>query len=97
MALNKVDISLMDNTTGFTIVTKVVTVAASKLVIDGVSQDTLTLTEGYTYKFDTSDSSNSGHTFKFSTTSDGTHNSGTEYTTGVPLVVTPVVYSVPLL
>ena len=46
MALTKVDISLVDNATGFTIVTKVVTVAASKLVIDGVSQDTLTLTEG---------------------------------------------------
>ncbi|SVC86188.1 uncharacterized protein METZ01_LOCUS339042, partial [marine metagenome] len=29
MALTKVDISLVDNATGFTIVTKVVTVAAS--------------------------------------------------------------------
>ena len=83
MALTKVDISLVDNSTGFTIVTKVVTVAASKYVIDGVSQDTLTLTEGYTYKFDTSHATNATHHFKFSTTSDGTHGSGVDYTTGV--------------
>ena len=83
MALTKVDISLMDNATGFTIVTKVVTVVSSKYVIDGVSQDTLTLTEGYTYRFDTSDSTNATHHFKFSTTADGTHGSGVDYTTGV--------------
>ena len=83
MALTKVDISLVDNATGFTIVTKIVTVAASKYVIDGVSQDTLTLTEGYTYKFDTSHTTNATHHFKFSTTSDGTHGSGVDYTTGV--------------
>ena len=87
MALTKVDISLMDNTTGFTIVTKVVTVAASKLVIDGVSQDTLTLTEGYTYKFDTSHATLSGHTVSFATAADAAGS--TQYTTGVTTSGTP--------
>ena len=57
--------------------------------IDGTAQETQTLTEGYTYKFDQSDSTNSSHPLKFSTTSDGTHNSGTEYTTGVTTNGTP--------
>ena len=57
--------------------------------IDGTAQETQTLTEGYTYKFDQSDSTNSSHPLKFSTTSDGTHNSGTEYTTGVTTSGTP--------
>ena len=87
MALTKVDISLMDNATGFTIVTKVVTVAASKLVIDGVSQDTLTLTEGYTYKFDTSHATLSGHTVSFATAVDAAGS--TQYTTGVTTNGTP--------
>ena len=51
----------------------------NKYFIDGVQQDTLELYEGNTYVFDYP----SAHPFKFSTTSDGTHNSGSEYTTGV--------------
>ncbi len=70
-------------------VTLVVTVAASgganKYRINGSSTDNelLTLTEGTVYLFDQSDSSNSGHPLRLSTTSDGTHGSGAEYTTGV--------------
>ena len=52
---------------------------SNKYFIDGVQQDTLELLEGNTYVFNYP----SAHPFKFSTTSDGTHNSGSEYTTGV--------------
>ena len=59
-----------------------VTVAASKFVIDTVSQQVLTLLPGMTYRFDVSDSSNNGHLFQFSTTEDGTNNSGSQYSSG---------------
>ena len=52
---------------------------ANKYFIDGVQQDTLELYEGNTYVFNYP----SAHPFKFSTTSNGTHASGSEYTTGV--------------
>ena len=44
---------------------------------------TLDLQEGGTYTFDYSDSTATSHPFRFSTTSDGTHGGGSEYTTGV--------------
>ena len=55
----------------------------NKYFIDSVQAPTLTLYEGSTYRFDQSDNTNSGHPLRFSTTSNGTHGGGSEYTTGV--------------
>ena len=56
---------------------------ANYYFIDGVRQATVNLAEGYTYKFDQSDGTNGNHPFRFSTTNNGTHGGGSEYTTGV--------------
>ena len=56
-----------------------VSVTNSKFVIMGETTPTLELYEGNTYVF----TYPSGHPFRLSTTSDGTHGGGSEYTTGV--------------
>ena len=60
----------------------------NKYFIDGTQQQTITLVPSVTYRFDVSDSTNSGHPLRFSTTSDGTHNSGTQFTTGITTIGT---------
>ena len=74
-----------------TYVVKVVSDSGNKYRFDdfGTSAVTLDLQEGGTYTFDQSDSSNAGHPLRFSTTSDGHHNGGSEYTTGVTTNGTP--------
>ena len=65
--------------------------SANAFYIDGVERPTLALTEGNTYFFIQSDASNAGggtHPLRFSTTANGTHGGGTEYTTGVTTVGT---------
>ena len=49
----------------------------------GTRSPAMDLQVGFKYKFDISDSSNSGHPLKFSTTKDGTHSSGSAFTTNV--------------
>jgi len=63
--------------------------SGNRYYVDSVLQQQLYLQEGQTYRIDQSDSSNSGHPIRFSTTDNGTHGGGSEYTTGVTTSGTP--------
>ena len=57
--------------------------------VSGTNAMPITIEEGGTYTFDQSDNSNSGHPLRFSTTANGTHGGGSEYTTGVTVSGVP--------
>ena len=68
--------------------TYTVTASGGKYYLDGVETPTLNFLRGGTYIFDYTGATS--HPFKFSTTADGTHNSGSEYTDGTNTATTNV-------
>ena len=66
-----------------TVMEMTVTVSSMKFYIDGLLQPEVGLYRGFTYTFDQSSSTNSPHPLRLSTTEDGTHGGGSQYTDGV--------------
>ena len=92
-ALGKVDFYGFKKQAGGKTLTKTITVSGSKYYVEGVLQDSLVLIKGDTYVFDYSAASS--HPFKISTTSDGTHGGGAEYTSGTSTASNALTFVVP--
>ena len=88
-SVGTVSITTTSDITATYTVTVAAYLGANYFYIDGARAATLNLSEGSTYRFDQADSSNSSHPLRFSTTSNGTHAGGSEYTTGVTTNGTP--------
>ena len=83
-----IDVSGSTNTATDSIGTETIDVTfdavSAQFLVNGTAPSAaLTLYEGRTYRFDQSDSTNTGYTLRLSTTEDGDNDGGTEYTTGV--------------
>ena len=74
--------SSTDNSTSDNGTTFKVTASGGKYYLDGTQTKSLNLKKGYTYYFDSSDSSTNSHPFYIGTTSGGGNYTG-EYTSGV--------------
>ena len=72
-----------------TAVNVAVTADGGAFYLNTTQYPALTLPIGSVVTFDQSASSNTGHPFKLSTTANGSHASGSEYTTGVVISGTP--------
>lgn len=67
--------------------TYTVTAAGGAFLLDGENKPAITIYQGFTYTFDVSHSSNSGHVLRFATAADAAGS--TQYTTGVSSSGTP--------
>ena len=96
-ALGKVDFYGFKKQAGGKTLTKTISVqsvgGSNKYFVDGVQQVSLVLIKGDTYIFDYSGASS--HPFKISTTSDGTHGGGSEYTNGTSTASNALTFVVP--
>ena len=96
-ALGKVDFYGFKKQAGGKTLTRTISVqsvgGANKYFVDGVQQDSLVLIKGDTYIFDYSGATS--HPFKISTTNDGTHGGGAEYTSGTSTASNQLTFVVP--
>ena len=70
-------------------VTIALTFASGNFVIESTANKPLTMRKNFTFEFDVSDNSNTGNVLAFSSTSDGTHGGGSEFTGNVTRTGTP--------